>query len=102
MSTRQKHRNPFTGFIIPCLCLATLLYFAYHAQTGRHNIHTKVEMKQKAGQLKADLKAITAHRVALQNKVAQLTDGTLEKDALDEAVRLNLGMVSPDEIIILH
>lgn len=102
MSTRQKRQTRLTGFIIPCLCLATLGYFAHHAQTGRYNIHTKSEMNERAEVLKQELVDIREHRARLEKKVAQLTDGTMEKDALDEAVRANLGMAAPNEIIILH
>ncbi len=91
-----------TGLIIPCLCLTLLGYFAYHAQTGRYNIHTKAEMSAKADQLREDLAEIREKRKLLEKKVAQLTNGTLEKDALDEAVRRNLGLIGPNEIVVLH
>jgi len=77
-------------------------YFAYHAQSGRHNIHTKAEMNALSKQLKSDLIDIRKDRRILETKVSQLTNGSLEKDALDEAVRRNLGLIANDEIIILH
>ena len=102
MSTRQKKENPFKGFIIPVLCLALLAYFAHHAQTGRYNIHTKAEMKEKAEELKAELRHLREQRAHLTLKVRQLSDGTLEKDALDEVARYKLGLSMPDEIVILR
>lgn len=102
MSTRQKRQSRFSGFIVPVLCTAILCYFAYHAQTGRYSIHTKAEMKEEALRLEFVLADLRLQRAELERKVSQLTSGTLEKDALDEAIRDQLGYGSSNEFVILH
>ncbi len=102
MSTRQKRESRFSGFIVPCLCAAILGYFAYHAQTGRYSIHTKTEMHEEKLRLKSVLAELTHEREQLQRRVDQLTVGSLEKDALDEAARSQLGLSAPGELVILY
>ena len=102
MSTRQKRKSRLNGFIVPGLCLSLLVYFAYHAQTGRYSIYTKEEMRQVAKQLEGELAELRAERDRLQNRVSQLTVGTLERDALDEVARSQLGYVGENEIVIFY
>lgn len=101
MSTRQKKPNPFLSLIVPALCLAVLGYFIYHAQNGIYAYDTKTRMDKQARQLERELDELRRHKHELQNRVAMLTDGTIEKDQLDELVRMVLGHSGPDEIIIL-
>lgn len=102
MSTRQKRQSRLSGFIIPVLCTAILGYFAYHAQTGRYSIHTKADMNQEALRLQIVLADLQSEHLKLHRGVTQLTSGTLEKDALDEAARSQLGYVAADEFVILY
>jgi cell division protein FtsB len=45
---------------------------------------------------------IKEKRTALDARVMLLRDGTIEKDMLDEQARQMLGMVGPDEIVVLR
>ena len=102
MSTRQKRQSRLPGLLVPGLCLAILGYFAYHAQTGRYSIHTKAEMREEALRLQVALADLTHKREQMQRRVDQLTVGTLEKDALDEVARSQLGLAAPGELVIFH
>ena len=84
------------------MCLAVLGYFAYHAQTGRYSIHTQANMEYEAAKLEVELAALKIKRQKLALKVSYLTNGSLEKDALDEEARKILGYSTSDEIIILY
>ncbi len=102
MSTRQKRISRLNGLIIPALSILLTSYFAYHAQTGRYSIHAKKEMHEEALHLEFELADLKEERRALEKKVAQLTIGTLERDALDEAIRQRLGLVAENEFVILQ
>jgi cell division protein FtsB len=102
VSTRQKRTSRLPGLIIPGLCLAIMGYFAYHAQTGKYSIHTKAEMDQEALRLQFVLSDLRTKRHDLEARVAQLTNGSLERDALDEIVRRQLGYSAENEITILY
>ena len=102
MSTRQKRQSRLTGLVVPGFCLAILGYFAYHAQTGSYSIHTKSEMREEALRLQIVLADVIHQREQMQRRVDQLTVGSLEKDALDEVARSQLGLAAPDELVIFH
>ena len=102
MSTRQKRQSRISGLIIPALCAAILGYFAYHAQNGRYSIHTQAEMDQEALRLQFALTDLIHQRAVMERKVRQLTSGTLEKDALDEVARSQLGYAAPGELTIFY
>jgi len=91
-----------TGLIVPGLCLAIMGYFAWHAQTGRYSFHTKAEMNEEALRLQFVLSDLQYQRQQLQSRVTQLTNGTLERDALDEITRRELGYSGENEVIILY
>ena len=102
MSTRQKKKNPFTGLFIPVFCVAVLAYFGYHAQTGTFSIHTKKLMHEEALRLEFKLAEIRHQREVMQKRISLLTDGTIEKDQLDELARSQLGLSAENDFIILH
>lgn len=102
MPTRQKRQSRLTGWIVPGLCASLLFYFGYHAQTGRYSVHTMDQMDEEALRLEFKLTDLKLHRQRLQRKVRLLTDGTIEKDALDEEARRLLGLAGSGEWIILH
>jgi cell division protein FtsB len=102
VSTRQKRTSRLPGLIVPGLCLAIMGYFAYHAQTGKYSIHTQSEMNEEALRLQFVLSDLQHQRKKLAARVNQLTNGTLERDALDEITRRELGYSAQNEVIILY
>lgn len=102
MATRQRKNNRFSGFIIPLFSALVLAYFVYHAQTGRYGIHVMRAMDQQAVVLRYELSNIIKARSKLHERVALLSDGTLEADALDERSRAVLGLAGANELIILY
>lgn len=102
MSTRQYRKSRVSGFILPVSCLLVLAYFIYHAQIGKYGIHAMRAMDVKANELKLELAQIRLEREAIARKVALLSDGTLEADALDENARKILGLAQSDEVVIFH
>ena len=87
---------------MPAICMAILGYFAYHAQTGRYSIHTQANMELQAVKLQLELADLKLKRKILAQKVSHLTNGSLEKDAIDEEARRTLGYSKSDEIVIIY
>lgn len=102
LATRQRKNSRLSGFIIPVFSALVLAYFIYHAQTGRYGIHAMRAMDEKAIELRYELSKIKKSRIKLEERVALLTDGTLEADALDEHARNILGLAAENELIILY
>jgi cell division protein FtsB len=102
MITRQKKRTNRGRHIMPLLALLVLGYFFSQAFQGDYGIRSHTKLQKKTTQLEKLLANTVEHRKLLEDHVALLRDGTIEKDMLDEQVRLNLGMVHRDDVIILR
>ncbi len=50
----------------------------------------------------ARLSELVAKRKTLEREVALMSDGSLERDILDEKARFSLNMSRADEIVIFH
>ncbi|MCC0019542.1 MAG: septum formation initiator family protein [Nitratireductor sp.] len=101
MSTRQKRQSRFTGMAFPVFCALLTGYFIYHAQHGRYGLPEMARMKEEALHLKFELADMRTKRKELEKRVALLSDGTLEADALDDQVRNILGYAGKDDLIVL-
>lgn len=100
VSTRQKRKSRFSGFVVPGICLCLLAYFAHHAQTGRFSIHTHGEMEEERMRLAYELADLKLQRRELEQRISLLSDGTMERDALDEQARRQLGYAAAGEVVI--
>ena len=101
MHTKQKRKSWFTPLIVPAITLPCLAYFAMQSQTGRYGLEAGQEMQ---GELAAKTKVydnLVQSRKALEQRVKLLSDGTLERDMIDERSRRALNMSNDDEITIL-
>ena len=101
MSTRQRRNKPWARAVIPAICAALVGYFAYHTWNGRIGIHSMNEAREEAVRLEFALARITAERMALEARVRQLRDGTIERDMLDEQARATLNLVNENEIVVV-
>ena len=102
MWTRQ-HKQRNTGrLIVPAISAAFFAYFGFHAYHGEFGIYSKYRFEAQRAGLEEDLAAVKAERVALEQRVQLLHDGTLEKDMLDEQARRALNLSHADEITIMR
>lgn len=101
MWTRQRRRNSLPRLILPMSTALFLSYFGYHALYGGNGLYSKHIVEQQTTELQAKLDGLSSRRVALQQQVALLSDGSVEKDMLDEQARRALNMAQPGELVIL-
>lgn len=101
LTTRQTRNNPFSRLIVPALSLVLLAYFSYHAWSGRYGIESMRQMREEAVHLEFELAATRLKRRAIEERVALLRDGTIERDMLDEQARGALNLLQSDELAIL-
>ena len=102
MRTRQKRKSWFTPLIVPAITLPCLAYFALHSQSGRYGIAAAQEMQIDLKQKSNAYEELALARKGLEQRVKLLSDGTLERDMIDERARRSLNMSNADEITILH
>ena len=102
MRTRQKRISWFTPWIVPAITLPCLAYFALHSQSGRYGIAAAQEMQVELQQKTKTYEELLLARKGLEQRVRLLSDGTLERDMIDERARRSLNMTNVDEITILQ
>jgi cell division protein FtsB len=102
MWTRQRRHNSLPRLILPVSTALFLTYFGFHALYGGNGLYSKHIVEAQTKELQAKLDGQTARREALQQQVALLSDGTVEKDMLDEQARRALNMAQPGELVILR
>ena len=102
MWTRQRKKRNTGALIVPAITAAFLSYFGFHAFQGEYGIYSKYRLEERAAALEAKLETTLAERVAIEQRVRLLHDGSLEKDMLDEHARRALNMALADEVVIMR
>ncbi|GAB5507727.1 MAG: septum formation initiator family protein [Rhizobiaceae bacterium] len=100
MWTRQHKKRKSGAFIVPALTAIVLAYFGYHSFQGEFGIYAGYEFEDRAAALAAELETVRVRREELEHRVKLLSDGSLEKDMLDEYARRALNLANDNEIVI--
>jgi cell division protein FtsB len=102
MWTRYHKKKRLGRFVLPAVTIAFVSYFGYHCVHGDYGLRaTEVFERQRIARQK-ELSVLVAKRENLEKEVALLSDGSLDKDMLDEKARYQLNYSKPDEIVIFH
>ncbi len=87
--------------IAPFLTFAVVGYFIYHSTQGERGILAWIHLQDRLHQAQQQLDQTVNYRKILEEKVKGLRPESLNRDLLDQQVRLLLGYTHPDEIVIL-
>ena len=87
---------------MPLITIAFLSYFGYHSIHGDYGLKATEKFDRQRIERQARLDELTQQRQTLEKEVALLSDGSLERDMLDEKARFGLNMSRADEIVIFH
>ena len=88
--------------IAPFMALAVMGYFTYHSIQGDRGILAWVQIQERFNTAQTQLKDIIKTRQELEEKVQALRPESINRDLLDQQVRLQLGYSHPDEVVILR
>ncbi|CAN7417078.1 septum formation initiator family protein [Pararhizobium sp. LjRoot235] len=102
MWTKHHKKRKLGRFVMPLIAVAFLSYFGYHSIHGEFGLKATEKFDRQRIERQARLDALTAQRKTLEKEVALLSDGSLERDMLDEKARFGLNMSRADEIVIFH
>ncbi len=100
MWTRQHKQRKTGALIVPAVCAAVCAYFGFHAWSGDYGVASKNRLESRIEALTERLDGIRGERRALEERVALLADGTIERDMLDELARRALDLTHTDEVVI--
>ena len=102
MRTKQYRQSKMGRLIVPTIACSFLAYFAFHAQSGKFGMESKLILTQELAASQERYAKLVAQREGLERRVQLLHDGTLERDMIDERARRLLGYSAPDEITIMR
>ena len=102
MWTRQHKERKLGRLILPAIAIAFLSYFSYHSINGDLGLIATEKFERMRVERAAHLAKLVEQRESLERQVQLLSDGSLEKDMLDEAARYQLNVSRSDEIVIFN
>ena len=102
MWTKHHKQRKFGRFVLPSITVAFLGYFGYHSVHGDLGLIATERFEEQRVMRAADLAALTEKRQSLERQVALLSDGSMERDMLDETARYQLNVSRADEIVIFN
>lgn len=88
--------------VAPFLALAIIGYFIYHSIQGDRGILAWVQLQERLAKALYQLNTTIKERTALEEMVQDLRPDRINRDLLDQQVRLQLGYAHPDEVVILQ
>ena len=102
MWTRHHKKRRFGRLIVPALTIAFIFYLGYHYKQGDFGQQATERRERQRITRTAELAKLTQARVALERQVELMSDGSLERDMIDEISRYQLNMSRTDEIVIMN
>lgn len=102
MWTKHHKKRKFGRFVLPAITVAFISYFGYHSVHGDLGLIATEEFERQRILRADDLAKLTEKRQALERQVALLSDGSMERDMLDETARYQLNVSRADEIVIFN
>jgi cell division protein FtsB len=99
VSIRERLRR--SGRHLPGLVgMCAVVYFGYHAIQGDRGLLTMIKLQNRIAAVEAKLAATTAEEDALERRVSLMRPASLDRDMLEEQVRLVLNYTHPDDVVI--
>jgi cell division protein FtsB len=102
MWTRYHKKRRLGRFVLPAMTIAFLSYFGYHCIHGDYGLRATSIFEQQRIAREQELSVLVAKREHFEKEVALLSDGSLDKDMLDEKARYQLNYSRPDEIVVFN
>jgi len=102
MWTRHHKKKKYGRFVLPVVTFAFLGYFGYHSVHGDYGLIAAQNFERARFERDRTLTALTTKRKSLERQVELMSDGSLDRDIIDEKARYQLNMSRPDEIVIFN
>jgi cell division protein FtsB len=102
MWTKHHKKRNIGRLVMPLLTAVFLGYFSYHSIHGDLGLKATDAFERQRIEKQAELAKLVAERQDLERQVQLMSDGSIEKDILDEKARYELNVSRTDEIVIFH
>ncbi|KQZ54949.1 cell division protein [Rhizobium sp. Root149] len=102
MWTKHHKERKLGRLVLPAITIAFVSYFSYHSIHGDLGLIATEKFERTRVERAVALEKLVAKREALERQVRLLSDGSLEKDMLDEIARYQLNVSRKDEITVFR
>ena len=94
-------RRRSRGAIVPVICAGMIGYFGYHMVEGDRGLKAYARLSAEIERAEAAYAGVSEERVKLERRVKLLRSSSLDLDMLDEQSRRVLGVVGPEDVVIV-
>lgn len=101
MAATYSFRRRFRGALAALAGLSAILYFGYHGVRSERGVGDWFEVSKEIAHLEQRSRVNVARIATLEWRVSLLREESLDRDLLEERARVVLGLVHPDELVIL-
>lgn len=101
MKALLKHRYALRHNLFMLIGVCLCIYFTYHAVQGNRSFLTLMQLDQKIATMSLENAKLQSDRMDLEQKVAMMRPESLNKDLLEERIRLILGYKHKDDLVVL-
>jgi cell division protein FtsB len=98
----REMRRRAKVLVAPVLGLALTGYFAYHLVEGDRGLRAWMRVTQELRSAKTALADVSAERMRLERRAANMRSEHVDPDLLDSQVRRTLEFAAPDEIVFIQ
>lgn len=102
MQLRREFNRRFKSLAAQLIGACIAGYFIYHAVQGDRGIMAWFRVNQQLEQARQELAATTEERAALEQRVALLSNSSLDLDMLEERARVMLNFSYPDDVVVFQ
>jgi cell division protein FtsB len=100
MQVRREFQRRLKSLAAQLLGACVAGYFIYHAVQGDRGILAWLRVNQQLEAAQQELVQSTADRAALEQRVALLSNSSLDLDMLEERARIMLNFSDPNDVVI--
>ncbi len=80
--------------------MCAVVYFGYHAIQGDRGLLTMINLDNRIATVEAQLATSQAEQDALELRVSLMRPASLDRDMLEEQVRLVLNYTHPNDVVV--
>jgi len=96
----QVIRKPLAYFSSFALLSTILVFFGFHTVAGERGILARPELERKIQLAEEQLALLSKHQSFLEHRLSLLQSASIDADMLEETAQAELGLYSPQDVII--
>ncbi len=97
----EEIRRRSRGAVVPVLCAGMIGYFGYHMVEGDRGLKAYARLSAEITRAQGALGTVGEERQRLERRVTLLRSSSLDLDMLDEQARRVLGVIGPNDVVVI-